>query len=83
MKKQTIYDAIILVRTEGVRKYDNLYISVVMNLQKKYGINTTEKGVVRKYLPSLNALTRNEWNDLFHIHREAFDICKKLNEEDK
>ncbi len=83
MKKQTIYDAIIILRTEGMQKYDNVYISVVMNLQKKYEINTTKKGETRMHLPNLNALKRNEWIDLFHIHREALDICEKLNKEDK
>ena len=81
MKKQVIYDAIIILREKGMEKYNGMYISVVMNLQKKYEINTTKKGVTRMYLPNLNALKRDEWIDLFHIHREALDICEKLNKE--
>lgn len=77
MKKLSIYNEIIILRTEGMKKYDNIYKAVVMNLQKKYEVNTTKKGEPRMYLPDLNTLNKNEWIDLFHIHMEALDICEK------
>ena len=78
MLKKEIIDEVDRLRVKGLKEYGKLFLSVVMNLQRKYDVNTTNKGNSRNFLPSANTLTISEWNRLYDIHFEALEICKNL-----
>lgn len=78
MLKKDIIDEIVRLRVKGLKEYGEIFLSVVMNLQRKYDINTTNKGSSRNFLPSVNTLTISEWNKLYDIHFQALKICKNL-----
>ena len=78
MLKKEIIDEVTGLRVKGLREYGPTFLSVVMNLQRRYDINTTNKGNSRNFLPGANILTVNEWNKLYDIHFQALKICENL-----
>lgn len=78
MLKKDIIEEIARLREKGLKEYGEIFLSVVMNLQRKYDINTTNKGKCRIFLPSANTLTISEWNRLYDIHFQALKICKNF-----
>lgn len=78
MLKKDIIDEVDRLRIKGLTQYKETFLSVVMNLQRKYDINTTNKGNARNFLPSANTLTVSEWDRLYDIHLEALKICENF-----
>ena len=79
MLKKDIIDEVCELRVKGLRENGEFFLSVIMNLQRKYEINTTNKGNPRNYLPNANTLTVNEWNKLYDIYLQALEICNLKN----